>query len=99
MKLNHFYSYYSAVKEIKKENNKLTKEGWVVENDLYLHHFDLWFLPSFEKVNRNFYCYGNQLTSLKGAPKEIDGDFNCCNNPISDYSELKNIKTKGIIYK
>jgi hypothetical protein len=28
-----------------------------------------------EHVDGNFSCHDNQLTSLEGAPKSVDGDF------------------------
>lgn len=35
-----------------------------------------------EKWNGNFYCSGNELTSLEGAPREVDGNFGCINNNL-----------------
>ena len=36
-----------------------------------------------EKVSGNFYCYDNQLASLKGAPQEVSGDFYCSFNRLT----------------
>ena len=38
----------------------------------------------FGVVSGSFYCTGNKLTSLKGAPQEVGGNFNCYVNPVSD---------------
>ena len=37
----------------------------------------------FGKVSNRFHCFGNQLTSLEGAPQEVGGDFNCSNNRLT----------------
>jgi len=37
----------------------------------------------FGKVNGNFYCSGNPLTSLIGAPREVGGNFYCDNNQLT----------------
>jgi hypothetical protein len=36
----------------------------------------------FGKAFWNFYCNGNNLTSLEGAPQTVGGDFSCYNNNI-----------------
>lgn len=60
----------------------------------------------FGKVSGNFNCFGNQLTSLKGCPKEIGEYFNCSFNELTSleysprevgsfdcsYNELKSLK-------
>ncbi len=42
-------------------------------------------LPDFSNitVSGNFSCEENQLTSLKGAPKEVGGSFNCKDNQLT----------------
>ena len=37
----------------------------------------------FGVVKGSFYCYGNQLTSLEGAPQKVGGDFNCAYNSLT----------------
>jgi len=37
-------------------------------------------------VKENFDCHDNQLTSLKGAPKKVDGNFWC------DYNRLQTLE-------
>ena len=41
------------------------------------------FLINFGKITGNFDCSGLNLTSLKGAPKEVGGWFGCHNNRIT----------------
>jgi hypothetical protein len=36
----------------------------------------------FNKVNGDFYCSHNQLTSLEGAPNKVNGDFYCSFNQL-----------------
>lgn len=37
----------------------------------------------FNKVDGNFWCAANILTTLKGAPSYVSGSFNCNNNRLS----------------
>jgi hypothetical protein len=37
----------------------------------------------FGKITGGFYCDSNKLTSLVGAPKEVDWDFYCSNNRLT----------------
>ena len=37
----------------------------------------------FGKVSGYFYCWGNILTSLEGAPQEVGGDFSCDKNRLT----------------
>ena len=37
----------------------------------------------FGVVSENFYCSHNQLTSLEGAPQEVEEDFYCTNNQLT----------------
>jgi hypothetical protein len=55
-----------------------------VDGDVDLSYQGLSELPlKFGIVSGNFYCYGNQLTSLRGAPREVRGDFYCNNNKLT----------------
>ena len=38
---------------------------------------------AFGHVKGNFYCSGNPLTSLEGAPKTVNGDFYCGSNQLT----------------
>jgi hypothetical protein len=53
--------------------------------NIFLHYYFLEELPDFSNiiVTGNFICNGNQLTSLKGSPKEVRGIFNCKNNQLT----------------
>ena len=37
----------------------------------------------FGKVSWNFFCHGNQLTTLVGAPQTVGGDFYCYGNQLT----------------
>ena len=37
----------------------------------------------FGEVSGSFYCYGNQLTSLEGAPQKVGVSFNCSDNQLT----------------
>ena len=54
-----------------------------VDGDVDLHYRFLDFLPiKFGTVSGDFGCSGNQLTSLKGAPREVGGSFDCGDNKL-----------------
>ena len=57
----------------------------VIDNSINLSGIDLKKLPDFSNcvVNGNFDCSFNQLTSLEGAPKEVDGSFYCSSNQLT----------------
>ncbi len=44
------------------------------------------------KVTGNFYCEGNELTSLKGCPSEVGGNFRCDDN--NDLTSLEGCPKK-----
>jgi hypothetical protein len=46
----------------------------------------------FGTVSGDFYCYNNQLTSLKGAPDNVGSSFWCSNNQLTSLEVVpKNI--------
>ena len=50
------------------------------KGDLDLSRLNLTVLPDILKdisVDGDFFCNGNNLTSLEGAPKTVNGDFGC----------------------
>ena len=54
-----------------------------VTGDVYLTNLNLREIPiTFGKVDGNFYCYHNRLTSLSGCPSEVGGDFYCFSNKL-----------------
>ena len=63
-------------------------DGFVIKGDVNLRRKCLTELPDLSKVivKGDFCCDCNQLTSLKGAPKEVGGNFGCTLNM------LKNLK-------
>jgi hypothetical protein len=60
-------------------------KGFVIKGNLDLSYKDLTALPDLSNVvvAGSFYCFKNQLTSLKGAPKKVGGDFFCCSNQLT----------------
>ncbi len=63
-------------------------KGLIVKGNLSYSDFGLERLPDLSEVivMGNFSCTGNQLISLKGAPKMVIGDFNC------GYNKLKTLE-------
>ena len=60
-------------------------KGFVIESNLNLSNIGLTELPDLSEVvvKGNFACYGNKLTSLEGAPKEVGGGFYCYENELT----------------
>jgi len=52
----------------------------------------------FRKVEGNFECQNNQLTSLDFAPEEVGGIFNCSYNNISDFDNIPTKHVEGNFY-
>ena len=63
-------------------NYTINPDGSIdVVGDVYLCGKNLTELPlTFNKVSGWFDCDGNQLTSLKGCPRWVGGNFYCTNN-------------------
>ena len=62
-------------------NSDLTVD---VDSDVNLLSLKLSYLPvQFGVVSGYFYCDYNQLTSLKGCPKEVGGHFSCGYNELT----------------
>lgn len=81
----------------------------VIRGDVDMSNMGLKELPDLSAVTvtGNFNCSGNQLTSLKGAPKSVGGWFNCCDNNLTslegatqsvggDFICLRNILLKSL---
>ena len=47
---------------------------------------DLFYGITINKINGNFDCYRNNLTSLEGSPKSVGGYFYCSNNNLTSLS-------------
>ena len=55
-----------------------------VDGNVNLSYKNLTKLPlTFNKVSGNFYCYINELITLKGSPKEVFGHFSCSQNRLT----------------
>jgi len=70
------------------EMNEILKDlpkGYVIEGDVDLWNKNLKELPNFEgiKIGGSFYCSGNELTDLSGAPEKVGGVFNCTSNQLT----------------
>ena len=57
----------------------------IITSDINLNNQNLTELPDFSGVvvNGSFYCAGNQLTSLQGAPANVSGNFHCFINQLT----------------
>ena len=68
------------------ENYTINSDGSIdVDGDVDLSYMKLVKIPlKFNKITGVFVCYGNQLTSLEGCPKEVGGGFYCSDNRITD---------------
>jgi len=68
------------------ESGNITKNSdgtYDAKDDIDISRMDLTKIPiQFNKVNGHFRCSGNYLTSLGGAPKEVDG-FDCSRNKLT----------------
>ena len=63
----------------------ISEDGRVdVNKDVDLEDLELTRLPlRFGKVTGTFWCASNQLTTLKGSPKEVSGGFYCDENQLT----------------
>ena len=68
------------------KNYTINTDGSIDVNDcVYLGYKNLTKLPlEFNKVNCNFYCGKNKLTTLKGSPVEVN-DFWCAYNKLTSF--------------
>ena len=59
------------------KNYSINPDGSIdVNGDVIIVNKNLYKLPlKFNKVNGNFYCSYNKLTSLEGCPKYVGGNF------------------------
>jgi len=58
----------------------------IIKSSVYLRNLHLKKIPDIfqgVKVQGNFYCYHNQLTSLEGAPEYVGGHFHCGVNQLT----------------
>ncbi len=66
------------------QNYTINSDGSVdVNENIILKYLRLKKIPlNFNEVTGNFYCFGNDLTNLEGAPKKVD-DFFCNDNQLT----------------
>lgn len=64
---------------------KMCENHYDYDNDIDLSNRGLTKLPSHlpKKINGDFNCYDNVLTSLAYCPSEVGGDFNCYGNALT----------------
>ena len=90
MKYLRLFESFEDIKEICKKysitNYTINQDGSIDVNEYVdLSNKGLTKLPlKFNKINGDFYCDGNELTSFEFSPRIIRGDFDC---------EYNNIKT------
>ena len=99
MKYLKLYESFEDITEICKkygiENYTINPDGSIDVDGVCIdgisYYFDLAQLKltklplKFNKVNCNFFCYFNQLTTLEGSPKEVNGNFNCSKNQLTSF--------------
>jgi len=70
--------------DICKSCNLPKDREYVIKGDLDLSRMNLTELPDLSNViiEGSFSCAGNQLTTLKGAPKKVGGNFVCSDNEL-----------------
>ena len=75
----------SICKRYNISNYTINSDGTVdVDGGVNLRNKGLNKLPlKFGKVTGNFECHYNQLTTLKGGPREVTGYFDCYNNQLT----------------
>ena len=79
---------------------KLNDEGFVdVDSSFYCYNKGISDFKGikFGKVNGNFVCSYNNLSSLEGCPKEVGGDFDCSNNKLTSL-EFGPERVNGVFY-
>ncbi len=75
----------------------------IIKSSVYLRNLYLKKIPDIfqgVEVRGDFWCYCNQLTSLKGAPEHVGGDFHCYNNAVKFTEEQVRAvcNVKGKVY-
>ena len=67
------------------ENYTINSDGSIdVDGQVDLRHQNLVKLPlKFNKISNYFDCSENDLTTLEGCPRYVDGTFDCSNNKLT----------------
>ena len=81
-------SIHDICKQYGIENYTVNDDGSIdVNGNVKISFHKFTELPlTFNKVNGNFICYNNLLTTLKGCPRWVESDFNC------DYNNLTSLE-------
>ena len=77
---------------------KKQPDGTLVAKDIYISKMGLTELPDLSAiiVDGSFFCDGNHLTSLAGAPSRVTGDFYCNDNQLTSLEGMPR-KCKEIV--
>ena len=75
--------YDVSDKEVLESLNKVEDYYWFVVNGHLCFLDDKGNKTEDVVIKGDFYCYGNQLTSLKGCPEKVSGEFNCSYNQLT----------------
>jgi len=75
----------------------INKDGSIdVDRTVELQSENLTKLPlKFNKINGDFYCDDNRLTSLEGCPKEVSSNFFCYSNKLTSFEYAPKIIKGG----
>jgi len=91
MRYLKLFESFEDIKEICRKfgitNYTINPDGSIdVDDTVDLHNINLVKLPlKFNKVNGDFNCSYNQLTSFEGSPIEVNGGFYCNNNKLKSF--------------
>lgn len=60
-------------------------------NDIVIVHKQITSLPSDlpNKIDGNFFCFSNKLTSLENCPAEVGGSFYCYKNELTSLKDIQ----------
>ena len=70
---------YGIVKYIINPDGSIDVDGDVDLSDMNLTELSI----KFNRVSGSFYCYSNNLKTLKGSPNYVGGDFSCSLNNLT----------------
>jgi len=81
LEINNFCRRYNIRAYAINEDMSIDVDGFVdISNCDFVGELPL----NFNKVSGKFDCSSNELTTLKGCPKEVGGKFDCFNNILTD---------------
>jgi hypothetical protein len=72
------------MQDILKRGKQNADGSWDIEGEVDISDMDLTKIPvKFNRVNGDFQCQYNYLTSLVGAPRHVEGSFLCHDNELT----------------